>query len=118
MNPQQIALRLKVLLQKGQFETAQRELFAENATSKEPEKTRLPAIIGIENILVKGKNFRDSVSSFHSIVVSEPMVSGSFIALALQVELTFKASDEKSKMDEIILYMTENGKIVEETFFY
>ncbi|MBJ7427661.1 MAG: nuclear transport factor 2 family protein [Bacteroidia bacterium] len=117
MNTQQIANRLKELLQQGQFETAQKELLADNALSIEPAISGLPAIKGIDAILEKGANFRNSVEQFHTISVSDPVVSYNHIAIALKVELTFKGM-EKTTMDEIIVYQVKDGKIIHEQFFY
>ena len=40
MTPQQIASRLAELCRQGQFEAAQKELFAEDAVSIEPHETQ------------------------------------------------------------------------------
>lgn len=117
MNTNQIGTRLKELLQTGQFETAQRELFSDDALSLEPDASNLPPTKGLQAILEKGQNFRNSVAQFHSLTVAEPVISFNHIALALKVELTFKGQD-KTVMDEIIVYQIEDGKIVQEQFFY
>jgi len=117
MNAQEIANRLTELLGTGRFEDAQKELFHKDITSVEPEPSNIPVVNGLDNILEKGQQFRNSVEAWHGIELSNPIVSGNNIALGLKVELTFKGQ-EKSKMDEIILYKVEDGKIIHEQFFY
>jgi hypothetical protein len=118
MTTEQIGGVLKELLQKGQFEMAQRELFAPDALSVEPASSGQPPVKGIDAIIEKGAQFRDSVQQFHALSVSEPIISYNHIALALKVELTFKGQDKPSIMDEIIVYKVEEGKIVHEQFYY
>jgi len=117
MNTPEIASRLVELLRQGQFETAQKELFDQNAISIEPASSTLPEIKGLDAILQKGAQFRDSVENWYGITVSDPVVSDKHFALALQVDLAFKGQ-EKSRMDEIIIYQVEDGKIKHEAFFY
>lgn len=117
MNTQEIAEKLVELLKYGKFEEAQKELFSKNVVSIEPEKSNIPEIKGLDAILAKGEQFRSSVEQWHGINISEPMISGNYIALSLKVDLTFKGQ-EKSSMDEIIIYQVEEGKIIHEQFFY
>lgn len=117
MNTNQIANKLKEMLQNGHFEMAQKEFFAEEAISIEPIESGIPPTKGLQAILQKGQNFRDSVEQFHSLEVSSPISTFNYISIALKVELTFKGQS-KTTMEEIIVYKIENGKIVEEQFFY
>lgn len=117
MNTTEVANRLVELLKTGQFEQAQKELFSDKVVSVEPESANIPEMSGLESILAKGEQFRDSVQDWHGITVSDPVITYNHFAIALKVELTFKGQ-EKSIMDEIILYKVEDGKIVSEQFFY
>ena len=118
MNTQEIAIRLVDLLRQGKFEEAQKNLFASNAVSIEPEASNIPTFEGLENILKKGEEFRNSVEAWHGMSVSEPIVTFNHIALAFQVELTYKGQTERTSMEEIILYRVEEGKIIHEQFYY
>jgi SnoaL-like domain len=117
MTTEQIAGRLKALLQQGQFEAAQKELFAPDATSAEPAHTGQPSVSGLDAIVEKGAQFRNMVEAFHSLSASEVISSNNHIAIALKVELTFKGQ-ERTTMDEIIVYEVKDGKIVYEQFYY
>ncbi|MEL6971162.1 MAG: nuclear transport factor 2 family protein [Bacteroidota bacterium] len=117
MSTNKIANRLVNLLRQGQFETAQKELFQQDAISTEPESANLPETKGLDAILQKGAQFRESVENWYGITVSEPVVSAQHFAVALTVDLAFKGQAQ-SRMDEIIVYQVEDGKIKHEQFFY
>jgi len=118
MTIKEIADRLVQLCARGQFETAQKELFAENVVSIEPyasphfekETHGLPAIIE------KGHKFDSMVETMHTLEVSEPLVANSSFAVTMRMDATMK---EKGHMDmtEICLYKVKDGKIVSEEFF-
>ena len=113
-----IANRLVELLRFGEFEKAVRELFDVNSVSIEPEASKIPVFKGLDAILAKGIKFRDSVEEWHGISVSDPISSTNFFSISLQIELIYKGQNEKTVLDEIILYKVANGKIVQEEFFY
>ncbi|NKI32259.1 SnoaL-like domain-containing protein [Croceivirga thetidis] len=117
MSIQEIADQLVDLLRKGKFEEAQKTLFSEDAVSKEPLSSNIPKVHGLEAILKKGEQFRNSVEAWHGITVSDALVTDKFIAIRLKVELTFK-EQEPSTMDELILYKVKKGKVQHEQFFY
>ena len=117
MNTQEIADKLVGLLRYGKFEEAQKEFFDQDAVSTEPPSSNLPEVRGLDSILQKGAQFRNSVEAWHDIKVSAPIVAKNYFALQLNVELTFKGQ-EKSEMDELIVYHVADGKIKHEQFFY
>jgi ketosteroid isomerase-like protein len=117
MTTQQIANRLLELLKQGQFENAQRELFAKDAISTEPVSSGQPQVKGLDAIIEKGAQFRNIVEQYHSLAASDVITSSNYIALALKVELTMKAQG-RIAMDEIIVYQVKDGKIIDERFFY
>jgi hypothetical protein len=118
MNTQQIANRLAELCNKGQFEQAQKELFADDAVSIEPEAS--PGFEketkGLDAIIEKGKKFDSMVEETHSCKVSDPLVAGNMIALALYMDVTMKGR-KRSSMDELMVYKVKDGKIISEQFF-
>ncbi len=117
MNTQEIAIKLVELLRYGKFEEAQKELFNDQAVSTEPVSANIPEVKGLDAILQKGEQFRNSVEAWHGITVSDPIISKNYFAVKLKVDLTFKGQ-EPSSMDEIIVYHVEDGKITKEQFFY
>ena len=118
MNTQQIATRLADLCRQGQFEAAQKELFAEDAASIEPHATPdFPKETqGLRAIIDKGHKFESMVEQMHGCSVSAPLVTGNAIALALSMDVTMKGRG-RVKLEEICAYEVKDGKIVSEQFF-
>jgi hypothetical protein len=117
MTTNEIAARLVELCRKGDFETAQKELFAEDAISIEPyaspvfeKETR-----GLDQILEKGHKFDSMVQEMHTLEVSDPLVATNSFAATMRMDATMK---EKGRMDmaELCVYKIKDGKIVSEEF--
>jgi hypothetical protein len=119
MTTQQIADRLAELCKKGDFEKAQKELFAEDAVSIEPQSS--PGFEketeGLEAILEKGRQFNSMMQEAHSINISDPIVAGNAIAIGLHMDVTMKGRG-RSTMSEICVYEVKDGKIISEHFFW
>jgi len=118
MSTQQSAARLAELCNKGEFEAAQKELFAEDAVSVErhaapgvPKETK-----GLAAIVQKGHHWASSVEQIHSCAASKPIVAANAIALALSLDVTMK---ERGRMalEELCVYEVKDGKIASEQFF-
>jgi hypothetical protein len=118
MNTQQIAARLTELCRQGQFEAAQKELFADDAVSIEPRETPdFPKETrGLRAIIEKGHKFESMVESMHGVSASAPLVTGNAIALALTMDVTMKGRG-RMKLEELCAYEVKDGKIVLEQFF-
>lgn len=118
MTVPQIGLRLAELCNQGDFEKAQKELFAEDAISIEPEAS--PGFDketkGLNAILEKRKKFSEMVEEMHSYRVSDHLVVGNMIALSLIMEVTMKGQ-KRSTMSELCVYKVKDGKIISEQFF-
>ncbi|UNK48523.1 nuclear transport factor 2 family protein [Lysobacter sp. S4-A87] len=120
MKTEQVAARLVELCRAGKFDEAQRELYADDAVSIEPEG--LPAgalgnVKGLAAIQVKSQRFHDSVETFHGVSCSDAVVAGNWFSVAMGVDATFKGMG-RVDMREICVYRVRNGKIVHEQFFY
>jgi hypothetical protein len=118
MSTQQIANRLAELCNKGEFEAAQRELFANDAVSIEQHETPVfpKETKGLEAIIEKGHKWASSVERIHECSTSKPLVAGSAIAMTLALDLTMKGQG-RMKLQEICVYETKDGKIISERFF-
>ncbi|HKT72524.1 MAG TPA: SnoaL-like domain-containing protein [Steroidobacteraceae bacterium] len=118
MSTQTVANRLVELCRKGQFEDAQKELFARNAISVEPEAT--PAFPketqGLEAIIEKGHQFQGMLEQVHGCSASDPLISGNAIAFVLTLDVTMKGRGRTS-MQEICVYQVKDDKVVSERFF-
>ncbi|PSL46561.1 SnoaL-like protein [Chitinophaga niastensis] len=118
MTTKEIATRLAELCQQGQYEAAQKELYADDVVSIEPYATPDfdKETKGLSNILEKGHKFESMVEAFHSSKVSEPLVTGNSIAFILSMDVTMKGKDRMT-FDEICVYQVKDGKVVSEQFF-
>lgn len=119
MTTQEIANRLANYCREGQFETAQKELFADDMVSIEPFPT--PGFEketkGREANVAKGLLFTSMVEEVHSIAISEPLLTENIIAFTMEMELTMKERGRTS-MNELCVYTVKDGKIIAEQFFY
>jgi SnoaL-like domain len=118
MTTQEIAHRLVELCSKGDFETAQKELFSGDAKSIEPHAT--PGFDketeGLDAILQKGKRFNSMVDETHSIAISKPIVATNSFACTMNMDITMKEQG-RMKMAELCVYQVKDEKIVSEQFF-
>lgn len=120
MNTEQIAARLVELCRKGEYEQAQRELYADDAESV--EMPGLPPgmpvhVRGLDAILEKGRRFGESIVEVHGSTVSDPVVARDWFSVAMGLDATFKEGG-RMPMEEICVYRVRDGKIVHEQFFY
>jgi hypothetical protein len=117
MNTKEIANRLVEVCRKGDFEKAQKELFAKDAVSIEPQGTPdfQKETKGLNAILDKGKKWGSMVEQYHDMEVSEPLLADSSFAVTMHMGVTMKG---KGRMDmtELCIYQVKDGKIVSETF--
>lgn len=118
MTTQEVANRLHELFNEYKWSDAQQELFSEDAESIEPENSPgMKSVKGLDAIRKKGEDFNNMVEEMHGGYVSEPIVAGNHIAVAMGMDVTYKGMG-RQKMDEIALYEVKDGKIVKEQFFY
>jgi hypothetical protein len=118
MYTQQIATRLAELCNKGDFEAAQKELFANDAVSIEPRETAgFPKETkGLEAIIQKGHQWASSLDQLHGCSASKPLVAGNAIAMTLSMDVTMKGRG-RMKLEEVCVYEVKDGKIASEQFF-
>src|SRR6266700_7351636 len=113
MTTQQIANRLVELCKQGQYEKAQKELYADNAISIEPERS--PGFEketkGLSAIIEKGHKFEQMVDKSHAIDISNPLITGNAIAFTFSMDVTMK-DKQRTKMEELCVYQVKDGKIV------
>lgn len=119
MTTKEIADRLVALCRNGEFEQAQKELYAEDAASIEPGANSVfpKETYGLKNIIKKGNLFQSMIEEVHGNTIGEPIFAGNAIAVALSMDMTMKGMG-RSKMEEVCVYEVKDGKIVSEHFFY
>jgi hypothetical protein len=118
MSTQQIATRLADLVSQGQFEAAQKELFADDAVSIEPQASGELAkeTKGLRAIIEKGHKWESMVEKVHSCAASTPLVAGNAFAVSLSMDVTMKGRG-RMHLAEICAYEVKDGKIASEQFF-
>ena len=118
MTTEQVANRLAELCRKGEFENAQRELYAEDAISIEPYATPEfeKETKGLDAIFKKGEKFQSMVEEMHGGSVTEPIVADNSFAFVMTMDMTMKGQG-RMKMSELCVYQVKDGKVVSEQFF-
>lgn len=113
-----IARRLVALCRDAKWETAQRELFSQDAVSIEPQPGPMfdQETRGLEAIVEKGKKFDAMIEKLHSLKVSDPLVGPSSFACTMNLDITMKGQG-RMQMGELCVYEVKDGKIVAERFF-
>lgn len=112
-----IANRLTEFCRNGDFEGAQKELFADDAVSIEPHATNdfAKETKGLDGILEKGKKWGSMVEEAHGCEVSAPLLADSSFAVTMTMDVTMKGG-QRMKMTELCIYHVKDGKIVSEQF--
>ena len=100
MTTKEIANRLAELCRQGEFETAQKELFAEDVVSIEPFASSgfEKETHGLQAIIEKGHKFEEMVQEMHSTHVSEPLVTNNTIAFKFDMDITMKGATPPQKI--------------------
>ncbi|HET7332615.1 nuclear transport factor 2 family protein [Dyella sp.] len=120
MSTATVAKRLVALCREGKYEEAQRELYAKDAISIEPQEMAngpLGNVKGLKAILEKGHHFQENVEKIHTSEVSEPVIADGWFSVAMHLDATMKERGRQD-MREICVYHVRNDKIVQEQFFY
>jgi len=120
MTTQEIADRLVALCREGKYEQVYDELFAADAENIEmPQVSGGPLgnVKGLDAIRRKGELWAEGIVDMHGGSVGEPIVAGSWFALPMSLDVTFKDRGRVA-MEELCVYRVRDGKIASEQFFY
>lgn len=117
MTTKEIAEKLVAHCRQAAWETAQRELYAEDAVSLEPYATPLFAkeTRGLAAIVDKGHKFDAQIERMHELKVSDPLVATNSFACTMSLDVTMKGQG-RMQMTELCVYEVKDGKIVSESF--
>ena len=117
MTTLEVAHRLVALCREQKWEAAQRELYADDAVSIEPQATPMSPKVttGLPNLIAKGRQFVAMVDTMHTLTISEPLVAGQSFACTMALDVTFKGQP-RMQMAELCVYEVKNGKIISEQF--
>ena len=117
MTTKEIAERLVALCREGKVETAQKELYAQDAVNIEPYGTpTFPMETkGLAAIIEKGHRFGAMIEQVHAVTMSDPLVAGNSFACAMHLDMTIKGHGRMT-VDELCIYEVGDGKILSERF--
>ena len=118
MTTKEIANRLAEFCKKGEFEKAQKELYADDVISIEPHATPdfEKETKGLQNVIVKGHKFEAMTQQLHNNTVSDPLIAGDVFAFTLTMDITMKGK-ERAQWQELCVYKVKDGKVISEQFF-
>lgn len=118
MTTLEVATRLIELCSQAKFETAQDELFADDAVSIEPEASAGfdKETKGLQAIKEKGRKWDEMVEQTHELNISVPMVVENAFACVIHMDVTL-AGQGRINMKELCVYKLRDGKIISEEFF-
>lgn len=114
----EVAARFNELAKQEKWFEIQDELFADNVTSIEPAgSTWLGDAQGKTRVREKGERWVERIEAVHHLETSAPIVAANHFSVQRAVDITV-AGLGRIKIDEIILYKVQSGKIISEQFFY
>jgi len=76
-----------------------------------------PRAEGMEAILEKSQKWGSMVEEFHSMEIEGPIVAGNHFTASMKMDITMKGIPRRVD-EEVCVFQVENGKIVNERFFY
>ena len=117
METQQVANRLVELCRLGEHMQAINELYGDNIISREVPGTPNEITSGKEAVIQKSEDWFKEVDEFHSSFISDPMVADNHFSCKMKMDCTFKKQG-RVLIEELAVYKVDNGKIIEEQFFY
>nr|WP_245925670.1 SnoaL-like domain-containing protein [Algibacter marinivivus] len=94
------------------------ELYGEHVTSKEmPGVPYSEVVTGKQHVWEKSKQWLDNVVEFHGGEISDPVVADNHFTSKMSFDVTFKDRG-RQQMEEVCVFEVNDGKIVNEQFFY
>lgn len=118
MNTQDVANRYVKMSREGQMFDIIDQLYDDSIVSREMPEWPGPTVTeGIKAVMEKNDNWMSSVEEIHSGMVSDPIVAGNHFTVRMDFDVTFKEQG-RQQMEEIAVFEVNNGKIVNEQFFY
>ena len=118
MTTQEVANRLVSLCREGKHEQVVKELYAPDIVSIEPEGAPNRIAKGLEAIIAKGEQFDSRIEKVNTSFISDPVVADNFFSCSMLMNVNMKGVPVPVDMNEVCLYTVNEGKIVQEQFFY
>ncbi|ANV99361.1 nuclear transport factor 2 family protein [Bradyrhizobium icense] len=116
MSTAEVAKQFTAALKAGKFDEAER-YWSDDVVSYEAQDGPMREVRGRTAVHSKGEWWTAN-HDVHSFEAEGPYLNGDCFALHFKINVTPKATGQRTQMDEIGLYTVKDGKIVEERFFY
>ena len=116
METKEIAEKLVSWCNKGDYQSCYENLYSPNIVSLEPGGPHA-RMEGMEAIAQKGQWWEETFE-VHNSTASEPTVADNWFSVRFDMDTTHRPSGHRSKSSEIAVYQVQDGKIVQEQFFY
>jgi len=119
MTTQDIANDLVALCRQGKFAESGEKYWASDVVSVEAGAPAGgdPVSRGIDAARGKGE-WWEANHEVHGVEIEGPYVNGDQFIVRFKMDMTPKATGQRTTMDETALYTVKDGKIAEERFFY
>lgn len=119
MNTHDVAHAFTALMREGKFLEAGETFWSDDVVSIEAmSMPGMDAVAAGKVALHEKAEWWDANNETHAFEADGPYINGDQFALRYTMDLTVKATGERSKGEEVALYTVKDGKIVEERFFY
>jgi hypothetical protein len=112
-----IAARLVDLCRRGEYLSAQAELYADDAVSVEPPGTPQPFAQGKAALAAKTRFFAEMFETRRGFI-SHPIIADRFFACTMSVDVVDRKSGTNFTVEEVAVFEVRGDKIVREQFFY
>lgn len=116
MDTKQLAKTFTGLCAEGKFDEAGERFWAANVVSREATSGDAATATGLAAVKKKGEWWVAN-HEVHGVTVEGPFVHGDRFVVRFTMDITPKGQS-RITMDEVGVYTVEDGKIVEESFFY
>lgn len=83
LTTQEVAQKLVTFCNAGQYEQAQKELYAQDAESLEQPFVPNHHVKGLDAIFEKSKQFDEMLVEIHHQKISEPIIAGRFFSIVI-----------------------------------
>jgi len=117
MSTAEVAEKLVQHCREGKNIDAIEDFYSDNIVSREAKGSPHELVEGKDAVLAKNQQWFESVEEVHSVEISEPVVSGNFFSVAMDMDVTYKGHGRMT-MNEIAVYEVKDGQIIAEQFFY
>lgn len=112
-----IADAFTALCKAGKFDEAGEIYWSADVVSLEATPGDMQRAEGVDAVRGKGEWWAAN-HEIRGFEAEGPYLNGDAFAVIFRMDVTFKPSGERSKMDEVAVYTVKDGKIVEERFYY